>query len=77
MNSVRWWKLGAVRILAIVVFALGIHGVSYNYEHHTLWDLSRFSGPTAMCAVLIGLALFILGFRTERDNEKLSGLSHP
>lgn len=76
MKDVRWWKIGAVRILSICVMAIGFKGLSYNFDQRTLWDLSHFSGPTSVLAVLIGLALFILGFRTERDYEKISRFPH-
>lgn len=76
MTSVRWWRIGAVRILAICAFAIGVRGISYNLDNHTLWNLSHLSGPTSIFMILIGLAIFILGFRVERNDEKISDLSN-
>jgi hypothetical protein len=72
LKSVKWWKIGTVRVLGICSLVIGVHGVSLNIHNHTLLDFSRLSGPGAIGWTIVGLGFFILGFRTERDHAELS-----
>lgn len=76
MKNVTWWKIGLVRTLSMVVLGGALHGVSYNISQHTLFSIKGMSGATSLEFLVISVILFILGFRTERDNEKISKLSN-
>lgn len=60
MAKVKWWKVGFVRILSIAIMAFSLKSeVQY----------------LRLILCLIGVALFVLGYRTQRDDEKLHKLS--
>lgn len=72
LRSLGMWGFGFIRILAVCLGTLSLYGVHFNFINHRLWDWSRFSGPTSVALLLVSVALFILGFRTEKVHAELS-----
>lgn len=66
-----WWRVGLVRVLALVILAVGLDGLAEAIHRHTFWDISKMSAPTAGSLILIAVALFVLGFRTEREHVEI------
>ena len=58
MLSVTWWKVGIVRVIALVIFAVGMNGLANAIERHAFWDISKMSAPTAGSLVLILLWVY-------------------
>ena len=73
MSIVAWWKVGTIRIIAVIVLAIGIDGFSNAVLRRELWTILTMSGPTATALIMIAVALFILGLRTERDHAEIHG----
>jgi hypothetical protein len=75
MKSITLWRVGLVRCIALLIAAGALHGLQRGISHGFRWNIEAMSMPTATALLLCAIGLYILGFRTERDYEKISRLS--
>lgn len=75
--KVLWWKLGLIRMIGLVVLVIGLDGIATNIYLHQWWDIKEMSMPSALCLVLIAVALFVIGYKGEvasyEETDELAG----
>jgi hypothetical protein len=77
LKSAKMWRVGFVRMTALCFMVLCLAGIFKNYDRPGFWSLSNLTGPICLGGLLLGIAVFVLGFRSDvamRDHETISKL---
>jgi len=77
MKSAKLWRVGFVRTVALCFMVLCIIGIQKNCMQPGFWSFSNLTGPICIGGLLLGIAIFTLGFRSDvamRDHERISKL---
>jgi hypothetical protein len=71
MKHVTLWRVGIVRTLALLIAGGALHGIEHGMRNGARWNIEAMSLPTATALMLCACAIYLLGFRTERDYGKI------
>jgi len=71
-TNIVLWKVGLVRCISLLIAGAGAHGLQTSIERHTGWNIENMSLPTSIALMLCAVALYILGYRTELANAKIT-----